>query len=134
MDVLIRCILLINLCRAQAYDVVHNRPLSGVAKRLQDEEPAAIKVYYLAHSLNVCLQDTAKKCQPIRHALDNIMELSKLIKRSPKGSLVFQECKEKLSVGGTGLRPLCPTRWTVDWSNQCCIEKLFSSLANSTIY
>ena len=62
MDVLIHCILPINLCRAQAYDVVHNRPLSGVAKRLQDEEPAAIKVYYLAHSLNVCLQNTAKKC------------------------------------------------------------------------
>jgi len=41
------------------------------------------------------------------------MELSQLIRYSPKRSLVFQQCKEELSPEGTGLRPLCPTRWTV---------------------
>ena len=54
-----------------------------------------------------------KKCQPIRNALDNVMQLSKLIMYSPKRSLVFQNCKREPSPEGTGLRPLCPTQWTV---------------------
>ena len=87
--------------------------LSGVAQQIQSEQPAAIKVHCLAYSLNLCLQDASKKCQPIRNALDNIMELSQLIRFSPKRALVFQQCKQELSIGGVGLRPLCPTRWTV---------------------
>ena len=114
-DVLIRCILPLELCRGQAYDGAANMMghLSGVAKQLQDEQPAAIKVHCLAHSLNLCLQETAKKCQPIRTALENTMELCKLIRYSPKRTNLLQECKQELSIGGTGLRPLCPTRWTV---------------------
>ena len=89
-DVLIRCILPLDLCRGQAYDGAANMMghLSGVAKQLQDEQPAAIKVHCLAHSLNLCLQDTAKKFQPIRTALDNTMELCKLIRYSPKHTLL----------------------------------------------
>ena len=114
-DVLIRCVLPLDHCRGQAYDGASNimGHLTGVAKQLQSEHPAAIKVHCLAHCLNLCLQDAAKKCQPIRSALDNIMELSQLIRYSPKRTLVFQQCKQELSIGGTGLRPLCPTRWTV---------------------
>ena len=41
------------------------------------------------------------------------MELCKLIRYSPKHTLLLQECKQELSVGGTGPRPLCPTHWTV---------------------
>ena len=41
------------------------------------------------------------------------MELSKLILYSPKRTGVFQSCKHEVSPEGTGLRPLCPTRWTV---------------------
>ena len=55
---------------------------SRVAKKLLDEQPAAIKVHCLAHNLNLSLQDTAK-CQPIRTALDTTMELCKLIRYSP---------------------------------------------------
>ena len=47
----------------------------------------------------ICLQDAAKIC--------------KLIKRSPKHSIIFEKCKEALSLPGTGLRPLCANRWTV---------------------
>ena len=41
------------------------------------------------------------------------MVLSKLILYSPKLTLVFQQCKQEMSIEGSGLRPLCPTRWTV---------------------
>ena len=110
-DVLIRCVLPLENCRGQAYDGASN--VTGVAKQIQSEYPAAIKVHCLAHCLNLCLQDAAKKCKPIRAALDNIMELTQLIRYSPKRTLVFQQCKQELSIGGVGLRPLCPTRWTV---------------------
>ena len=87
--------------------------LRGVATQLQNEQPSTIRVHCFAHSLHLCLQDVAKKCQPIRNALDNVMALSQFIRYSPKRSLVFQHCKDELSPEGTGLRPLCPTRWTV---------------------
>ena len=56
-DVLIHCVLPLEVCRGQVYDGAANMMghLSGVAKKLQDEHPAAIKVHCLAHSLNLCL-------------------------------------------------------------------------------
>lgn len=41
------------------------------------------------------------------------MELSQLIGYSPKRTLVFQQFKQQLAIGGSGLRPICPTHWTV---------------------
>lgn len=113
---LIRCVLPLEICRGQAYDGASNMMghLTGVAQQIQRDYPAAIKVHSLAHCLNLCLQDTAKKCKPIQAALDNIMELTQLIRYSPKRTLVFQQCKQELfSSSDIGLRPLCPTRWTV---------------------
>ena len=113
--VLIRCVLPLDNCRGQAYDGASNMMghLTGVATQIQNEYPAALRVHCFAHCLNLCLQDAAKKCKPIRTALDNVMELSQLIRYSPKCTVVFQQCKQELSIGGVGLRPLCPTRWTV---------------------
>ena len=110
-DVLIRCSLSLSQCRGQAYNMMGH--LRGVAKQIQSVEELAIPIHCLAHCLNLCLQDVAKKCVCIRDALDLVFEICQLIKYSPKRSLVFQQCKEDLSIGGTGLKPLCPTRWTV---------------------
>ena len=87
--------------------------MRGVAKEIQAVEEVALSVHCLAHSLNLSLQDTAKKCACIRDALDLVLEICQRSKFSPKRSLVFQQCKEDLSISGTGLRPLCPTRWTI---------------------
>ena len=92
-DVLIRCVLPLDNCRGQAYDGTSNMMvirLTGVAKQIQNKYPAALRVHCLAHCLNPCLQDAAKKCKPIRAALDNVMELTQLIRYSPKRTLVFQ--------------------------------------------
>ena len=61
-DVLICCVLPLHQCRGQAYDGAANMMghLTGVAKQLLSEEPAAIPVHCLAHSSNLCLQDVAK--------------------------------------------------------------------------
>ena len=114
-DVLIRCALPITQCRGQGYNGAVNMMghLNGVARRIKDEESTAINVHCSAHSLNLCLQDAAKQCSPVRNTLDMVMEIIKLIKNSPKRSLIFEKCKQDLSHPGPSLKPLCPTRWTV---------------------
>ena len=114
-DILVRCILPLDQCRGQAYDGAANMmgQLQGVATLLEKEQPSAIRVHCLAHCLNLCLQDVTKKSQPIRNALDVTTELSKLILYSPKRSLILEEFRKELSPEGSGIRPLCPTRWTV---------------------
>ena len=56
-DILIRCILPLNNGRGQAYDGSSNMMghLRGVATRIQEEQPSALKVHCLAHCLNLCL-------------------------------------------------------------------------------
>jgi hypothetical protein len=114
-DVLIRCSLPLSLCRGQGYDGAANMMghLNGVAKQIQDKAAIAITVHCFAHCLNLCLQDVSKKSIPVRSALDLVWEICKLISYSPKRSLIFEQCRDAMSVSGTGLRPLCPTRWTV---------------------
>lgn len=90
-DVLLRCSLPLGQCRGQAYDGAANMlgHLRGVATQIQYIEKRAIPVYCFAHCLNLCLQDSAKRCEPIRNALDIVIEICKLIMNSPKCSLVF---------------------------------------------
>ena len=87
--------------------------LNGMAKRIKDEESTAINVHCFVHSLNLCLQDAAKQCSPVRNALDMAIEIIKLIKYSPKRSLIFEKCKQDLSHPVPSHKPLFPTRWTV---------------------
>ena len=94
--------------------------LRGVVTQLEREEPSALRVHCFAHCLNLCPQNVAQKCQPIRNALDSVMELSQLIRYSPKRSLVFQQCEEELSPEGTGLQPLC----SKDRGFRCSVEEL----------
>ena len=114
-DILIRCALPLSQCRGQAYDGAANMMghLKGVATQIKKDEPRAISVHCFAHCLNLCLQDVTKKTSSVRSALDLIWEISKLIQYSPKRTAIFEQCKKDLALAGTGLRPLCPTRWTV---------------------
>lgn len=50
--------------------------LHSVASRFKEEEPAALYVYCLAHSLNLCLQDASLLCSLVRDSLELVMELS----------------------------------------------------------
>ena len=114
-DVLVRCILPLDNCRGQAYDGAANMMghLRGVGTQIESKYPLAIKVHCFAHCLNLCLQEASKNCLPIRTALNVITDLSQFIRNSPKRSVLFQKWKQAISPEGTGLRPLCPTRWTV---------------------
>ena len=87
--------------------------LNGVAAQIQKEFPSALYVHCLAHCTNLCLQSVGRQCIPVRDALDLVMELSQLIRYSPKRSTLFQNLQSQLSPQSPSLKPLCPTRWTV---------------------
>ena len=114
-DVLTRCNIDLHNCRGQAYDGASNMsgPFSGVATRLRQEEPKAHFVHCAAHCLNLCLQECARKCSAVRDALSLAKEIYNLICSSPKRLARFKVLKEQLHPGSPGLKPLCPTRWTV---------------------
>ena len=41
---------------------------------------------------------------------------------------VFQQCKRELSIEGVGLRPLCPTHWTLRTGAIDAVLKNYSAL------
>ena len=114
-DILLRCTLPIDLCRGQAYDgaAVMQGRLSGVAARIRKDVPQALPVHCLGHSLNLCLQDSGRKITLLRDALDIVREIVQLINKSPKRKHLFSEKLTNHESVHKGLKPLCPTRWTV---------------------
>ena len=102
-------------CRGQAYDSASNMAghLSGVSTRILSEKPRALYVHCMGQCLNLCLQDCGRKCQCVRDALDVASELASLIRASPKRVALFTRLKDELAPSAPGLKPLCPTRWTV---------------------
>ena len=114
-DCLVRFSLPVGQCRGQAYDGASNMSgyLSGVATRIQNDVPSAVYVHCLAHCTNLCLQSVGRQCSSVRDSLDLVMELSQLIRFSPKRSSLFQNLQDQLATSAPSLKPLCPTRWTV---------------------
>ena len=86
---------------------------TGVAIRLKQEEAAAIPVHFLAHSLNLCLQDACRKINLIRDSMDVVKEIVKLINFSPKRKILFGSNLADNDQAGRTIAPLCLTRWTV---------------------
>ena len=118
-DVLLRYSLSITQCRDQAYDGASN--MSGIRNGAQElfkqEEPIALYVHCLAHSLNLCMQDVSKMCKLLRNTIEFIHDLVQLTKFLPKRLTLFENIKNNVTLN-TGqnlpsLRTLCPTCWTV---------------------
>src|SRR6267154_1282048 len=87
--------------------------VSGVRKRIADEEPRAVFVHCLVHSLNLALQDSARQWPMYKDMMDYLKDIINLIRASPKRSAILADLqKESTDFSGKGLRPLCPTRWT----------------------
>ena len=103
--------------------------LQGVATRIKSEEPAALFVHCLAHRLNLCLQDSARICVLVRDTLVLVMEVVKLIQYSPNRSNLFDSLKLQTSPHTSGLRPLCPSMWTVRSSATAAILDNYGPLS-----
>ncbi len=114
-DVLLRLGLPINKCRGQCYDGASNMSGSkhGVAKQILDDETRAVYTHCYGHALNLAVGDIVKQSKLMKHSLETVNEISKLIKKSPKRDAIFQKLKSDLAQDTPGFRMLCPTRWTV---------------------
>ena len=90
-DILLRCTLLLALCRGQAYDGAANMQgkRKGLATQIRNETPAALSVHSFAHSVNLCLQDAGRQVVLLRDGLDTVREISKLNRFSPKRAHFF---------------------------------------------
>ena len=114
-DTLVRLTLDLEDCRGQAYDGAANFQghLGGVSAQLQKDFESALSVHCLAHCINLSLQGAVRSVQALRDALDFAMEVIQLITASPKRQILFENIKANKGENATGIRPLCPTRWTV---------------------
>ena len=115
-DTLLRMNLSTTKLRGQCYDGASamSGAKSGVAKRIIDLEPRAVFTHCYGHSLNLPASDTIKSSNIMRNSLSTAHEITKLIKFSPRRDAIFRNLKETLlSSSTTGIRVLCPTRWTV---------------------
>ena len=111
-DVLVRFNLSITNCRGQCYDGASNMAgiKSGVATVLQKEEPRAILTHYYGHSLQLAESDTVKQVKLMQDTLDVTLEISKLLKYSPKWHTLFNKLKDDLAPEKPGFQVYCPTR------------------------
>ena len=105
-DVLLRCNLQLSQCHGQAYDGASNMAghISGVSTRITREEPRALYVHCLAHSLNLCLQDCARYCDCVKNALSLASDLARLIRASPKRLVLFKNLKAEMNLQTTGIK------------------------------
>ena len=115
---------------------------SGVAKRVNDIESRAVFVHCMTHSLNLAVQDAtrvvkhavAKPITLLRDILDLTREVINFIKASPKRCRMVQDLQSKehfhasLEEKPSGLRPLCPTRFTVRYQSLQSLDKNFELL------
>ena len=69
---------------------------SGVVKQIEEEEPKAIYTYCYGHALSVAAGDTTKACTTLKNALDITLEITKLVKLSPRRDAIFLRLKEQL--------------------------------------
>ena len=93
---------------------------SGVAAQIKRVQPKAIETHYHGHSLNLSVKDATKPNRLINDVLEIVVELTKLIKFSPKREQLLRAVKENFEIDNdysleqtNSLGKLSTTRWTV---------------------
>ena len=115
-DTLCRMNLPLSKLRGQCYDGASamSGAKSGVAKKIQEEEPRAIYTCCYDHSVNLATCDAVKQSKPIKNALETTHEITKLIKHSPRREGIFKEIKSTSDATrdnhSPGVHVLCPTK------------------------
>ena len=112
-DVLLRFAIPLQNARGQCYDGASNMVglRSGLAAQLLDKSPKAFLIHYFAHALNLSVNDMVRQTLFLDN-MSNSLEISNLIKLSPKRNALLEKLHEELAAEYPGFRTLCPTRWT----------------------
>ncbi len=101
---------------------------NSVAKCISDIEPRALFTHCYGHALNLAASDTVKKLKIVKDALNLTQEIAKLIKYSSRREGIFKSIKEARLDDTSGIRVLCPTRWTVRADALASITNNFKAL------
>ena len=132
-DVLLRMDLRIENCRGQCYDGASSMSgeVSGVVKQVTDLEHRALYTHCYGHALNLAAQDSIKHIKLMQDTLDTTLEITKLIKQSPKREVIFKKFADDIKAGSPGIRTLCPTRWTVRAEALTSISENYQALQST---
>ena len=78
-------------CRGQCYDGASNmsRSRNGVATQIAREENQALYIHCFGHALNLAVADTVKQSKVCCDTLETALEVTKLVKFSPKRNAAF---------------------------------------------
>lgn len=106
----------------------HGWKKAGVAARVSELEPRALFTHCFGHALSLAVSDTVKRSPIVKDCLDCCYEIVKLVKFSPKREAMLKEIKEESGADTSGLRTLCPTRWTVRAASLASILINYESL------
>jgi len=115
-DSLCRLNLTLTNLRAQCYDGASNMSgvHSGVQQRIRNDQPKAVYVHCVNHSLNLALQDAASRVRCIRDTLNFANDLATFFRDSAKTTAILESVLAAMNQNPQNrLHPLCPTRWTV---------------------
>ena len=95
-DVLVRLSLPLERCRGQCHDDASNMSgrRSGVAARIQQEEPRALYVHCMGYSLNLAVQDTSRSVKVMADTFDTVLEMAKVFKYSAKKKAMLLKLKQ----------------------------------------
>ena len=138
-EVLLRMNLKLNKCRGQCYDgcstMIGHR--HGVVVQIKEEEKRAL----YTHSLNLAIGDTMENPALLKHTIDNIFKLTKLVKKSAKKDSKLKEIQNSLAISDDrdnedyelnktkpSISMFCPTRWTVHGKCLMAIIEKFDEL------
>ncbi|KAJ8890379.1 hypothetical protein PR048_009887 [Dryococelus australis] len=87
--------------------------LARLQKFVADLQPKAIYVHCAQHSLNLAVQDCLRHLPCMRDITNLAKDLINTVRESPTRTQLFKNIREEK----IGLRPLCPTRWTMRGSS-----------------
>ena len=93
---------------------------SGVQAQIKRVQSKAIETHCHGHSLNLSVKDATKSNRLINDVLEIVVEITKLVKFSPKREQLLGAVKENFEIYNDGslrqndsLAKLCNTCWTV---------------------
>lgn len=129
-DILARFDLPVEKLRGQCYDGAAQMQgrFKGLQTLIKDIQPQALYVHCAAHSLSLAVEDCLRHLSCMRDIMNFAKDLINTIRESPKRMHVFKTILGNQNSASTGLRPLCPTRWTMRASSLNQILKNYSSL------
>lgn len=129
-DIFARLDLSMENLRGQCYDGASNMSgkFKGLQKLVSDVQAKALYVHFIAHSLNLAVEDSLRYLSCMRDIMNLAKDLINSVRESPNRMEMFRSISCASVNEQYRLRPLCPTRWTMRASSVQQILKNYENL------